>query len=150
MKKCCLDEFYTYKQSVTFLQPCWDTCCKQGDIHKSVTCMWVLSCLKANLQHHITYRCTVRKCGTLVFRPNIDLIPSLQDNVEAKAVRVHRKVIWNQHEITTPRWPQPQNTYKKGLVWQKLPFEPDMLAIDKFIDKTDSQVWSTICLLDVR
>ena len=50
----------------------------QGDIHKSVTCMWVLSSLKANLQHHITYRCPVCKYGTLIFRPNTDLIPSLQ------------------------------------------------------------------------
>ena len=67
---------------------------KQGDIHKSVTCMWVLSSLKANLQHHITYRCPVCKYGTLIFRPNTDLITLLtKDNVEAQAVRVHQKVI---------------------------------------------------------
>ena len=45
---------------------------------KSASYMWLLSGLTANLQHHMTYTCKVRKYGTLIYRPNTDLIPSLQ------------------------------------------------------------------------
>ena len=49
---------------------------QQGSV-VSVSAMWVLSGLAANLQHHMTYSCMIRKYGTLLYRSNTDLIPSL-------------------------------------------------------------------------
>ncbi len=46
-------------------------------IKKLVTSRWVLSSLTATLQYHIAYKCTVRKYGTLIYRPNTDLLPVL-------------------------------------------------------------------------
>ncbi len=48
-----------------------------GDIAKMVTSRWVLSSLTAAVQNHIAYKCTVRKYGTLIYRPNADLRPAL-------------------------------------------------------------------------
>ena len=46
---------------------------------KDVSSRYVLSSLTASLQHHITYSCKVRKYGTLVHRPNADLVPLLSE-----------------------------------------------------------------------
>jgi len=46
---------------------------------EAITSRWVLSDLTANLQHHIAYSCKVRKYGTLVYRPNTDLVPLLTE-----------------------------------------------------------------------
>ena len=54
--------------------------------HKATT-MYILSGLTANLQHHVTCKCKVRKYGTLVFRPFTDLTASLQ------------QAMWNLHQI---------------------------------------------------
>ena len=124
---------------------------EKGDIHKLVTCMWVLSILRANLQHHITYRCTVCKYGTLIFRPNTDLIPSLQ------------KTMWRLRQLeSTSKASETRiksqhlddlNQRVHGNIQTLLsrkhvsPFEHDMLNIDKFIEEADPQLWNTICLL---
>ena len=108
--------------------------------------MWILSSLKANLQRHITYRCPVRKCGTLIFRPNIDLIPSLQ------------KTIWRLRQLKCTGKSSETNMKSQHLddlnhrihqkierlVLQKLLFEPEMLAIDKFIDKMNPRMQHTL------
>ena len=40
---------------------------------------WILSELTAKLQYHMVYSCKVRKYGTLVYRPNSDLILLLSE-----------------------------------------------------------------------
>ena len=47
------------------------------DITQLVTSRWILSNLTATLQDHMTYKCSVRKYGTLIYRPNTDLRPTL-------------------------------------------------------------------------
>ena len=42
-----------------------------------VTSRWVLSNLTATLKHHLMYNCIVRKYGTLLYRPQVDLKPAL-------------------------------------------------------------------------
>ena len=46
---------------------------------KSVSSRCILSHLTASLEHHITYSCKVQKYGTLVYRPNTDLVPLLSE-----------------------------------------------------------------------
>ena len=46
-------------------------------ITQVITSRWILSCLTATLQHHITYACKIRKYGTLVYRPNTAFIGPL-------------------------------------------------------------------------
>ena len=43
-----------------------------GDINKLVRVRWILSNVTANLHHHISYTCTTRKFGTLIYRSNLD------------------------------------------------------------------------------
>ena len=47
-----------------------------GDI-KLVTPAFILSHLTATLQQHIQYNCTIRKFGTLLFRPGTNLVKPL-------------------------------------------------------------------------
>ena len=42
-----------------------------------VTSRWVLNNLTATLKHHLMYNCSVRKYGTLLYRPQVDLRPAL-------------------------------------------------------------------------
>ena len=43
------------------------------DITQLVTSRWILSNLTTTLQDHMAYKCSVRKYGTLIYRPNTDL-----------------------------------------------------------------------------
>ena len=42
-----------------------------------VTARWIRSNLVVNLGNHFSYACRVRKCGTLLYRTNGDLLKSL-------------------------------------------------------------------------
>ena len=44
------------------------------DLENLVSSRWVLSNLVLNLKHHITYHCSVLKYGTVLYRPNTDLL----------------------------------------------------------------------------
>lgn len=122
---------------------------KQGDIHKSVTCMWALSSLKANLQHHITYRYPVCKYGTLIFRPNTDLIPFLQKTMwklrqlecTGKSSETNMK---SQHlddlNHMQNTWKHRTPAYARGSLW---PGHAWYWQVHWW----NSQVWNTICLL---
>jgi hypothetical protein len=48
------------------------------DAQKPITNVWILSNLTANIHYHLDSVCMVCKYGALIFRPNTDLIPSLQ------------------------------------------------------------------------
>ena len=41
--------------------------CDNVDIRQLIRARWILSNLTANLQHHISYSCTTRKFGTLIY-----------------------------------------------------------------------------------
>ena len=60
------------------------------ELQSMVSSRWVLSSLTANLQHHITCSCKVRKYGTLLYRPNTDLRVELSQalwNVKSSPLR---------------------------------------------------------------
>ena len=47
------------------------------DREQCFTARWVLSNLKNSLQHHLNYVCKIRKCGTLLYRSNGDVLVAL-------------------------------------------------------------------------
>ena len=63
------DKFYAEAANLTGQE--------QPEIKKSVTPTFVLSNLVSTLQHHLAYSCTVRKYGTLLYRPGSDLTKPL-------------------------------------------------------------------------
>ena len=49
------------------------------NVYTLVRARWILSNLTVNLHHHMSYTCTTRKFGTLIYRSNSDLtIPLAQ------------------------------------------------------------------------
>ncbi len=126
---------------------------ERGDIRKLVTNMWVLSMLTANLQHHIIYRCPVRKYGTLVLRPNTDPIPSLQRAMwklrqleSTSSSKASETTIRSQHldDLNQRVHRMSQKIQSRDY---ECPFEQERLDIDKCIEEVDPEVWHTICLL---
>lgn len=53
----------------------------QGTETKTISSIWVLSNLTNALQHHLVYSCKARKYGTLLYRPNTDLVSLLQQSL---------------------------------------------------------------------
>ena len=47
----------------------------------SITSLWILSNLTNALQHHLVYTCKARKYGTLLYRPNTNLVALLQQSL---------------------------------------------------------------------
>jgi hypothetical protein len=50
---------------------------------QSITARWVLSNLTTALKHHLSYVCKIRKCGTLLYRSNGDIILALTNALYA-------------------------------------------------------------------
>ena len=125
-----------------------------GDVNQLVRARWILSNLTVNLQHHISYTCTTRKFGTLIFRSNSDLaIPLAQ-------------ALWKQRN-TIPSIPDPQ-TPETGMAvdtntlqdlntcihsqiqyWlsRGKPTDTNDINIDKWISETNPKLWDMICSL---
>ena len=107
---------------------------------------WILSELKAKLQHHMVYSCKVRKYGTLVYRPNSDLILLLSEAMWK---------LWNV-ESTQGERPEVSGCINQLVLSQirtflakdaQAPFEYDEVNFDDLINQIDPQLWRVICLL---
>ena len=113
---------------------------------------WTLSEVTAKLQHHMVYSCKVRKYGTLVYRPNSDLILLLSE------------VMWKLWNVESTQGERPevsgctdQFDHINQLVLSQIktflakdaqaPFEYDEVNFDDLINQIDSQLWRVICLL---
>ena len=57
------------------LNTCTKICASEGE--HALTARWVLSNLTSSLQHHLSYVCKIRKCGTLLYRTNGDILVAL-------------------------------------------------------------------------
>ena len=133
----------------------------ETEIKTTVTSLWVLSNLTSALQHHLAYSCKTRKYGTLLYRPNTDLVPLLQQCLSKL----------RQHEIKgrKPQSPQtaqspPQklgmedvlddlnvqllNQCRRYLDKDKMFVdEYSSLNIDKEIDQINPTLWKAISML---
>ena len=145
---------------------------EEDNVVKLVPSTWLLSGLTANLKHHITYSCKVhiaysckvRKYGTILYRPNADLLPSIQ------------KAMWRVRHLELARGePQPEsnpntmhdtctqppdrrvlddlndrvhNEVRRLLAANvHTPMKHDQLDVERFIQEADPQLWQAVCLL---
>ncbi len=136
----------------------------------SVSAMWLLSGLTTNFEHHMTYSCKIRKYGTLLYRPNTDLLPSLQKAMwtirqlevtkgelqsqlaDAK-LQARSKSTCTSQDGSSRKVLDELNDDVHSEIRRQLakisqtPFEHDQLDIDASIEEADPQLWEAICLL---
>ena len=128
------------------------------DIMKLFQARWVLSSLTAALDYHLSYKCTVRRYGTLLYRSNLDIRPALtqalwklrnsanlgacvtndqgssmisttKDILQELNVRVHSQIkYWLQKDAHSP-------------------IDHSETNIQKLIQEMDPQLWEAISLL---
>ena len=124
---------------------------------EAITSRWVLSDLTANLQHHIAYSCKVRKYGTLVYRPNTDLVPLLTEamwrlrNAETMQSKgsedtdsANRPTTDNLDDLNQIIHSQISTFLAKDA---HSPIEHDEVNFDDLIRQIHPDLWSAICLL---
>ena len=126
------------------------------NVPKLLTSRWVLSSLRATLQKHIAYNCTVRKYGTLIYRPQTDLRPVLaealwrihnmsthvpQESPEVKTVRTDTEVL---EELNTHLHCQIKTLLARDAV---APIDHDNLDVEELIADMDPKLWEAITLL---
>ena len=138
------------------------------DLHESeaqtkVTSLWVLSNLTSALQHHLVYACKARKYGTLLYRPNTDLVPLLQQPL-SKLRQHEKKVLQAQTPQTIHSPPQKLgledvlddlnaqilDQCRRYLGRDKMfvdKFEYSTLDTDREIDQMNPTLWKAICML---
>ena len=112
---------------------------------------WLRSQLSSLLEHHMTYRCSVRKYGTLLYRYGGDLVHALtvslatstgSDNTEDEGHRerltqVCRSLNNKCHAQINKMIQEDSNS----------PHRIEQFEIDKFIDTLDPDIWEAICFL---
>ena len=126
---------------------------------EDVSSRYILSSLTASLQHHITYSCKVRKYGTLVHRPNADLVPLLSEALwKLRMTQSHQQ---EKPPVTGSTTPPPtsvmgglnqldtlvQNQISSFLSKGCFPFEHDELDFNGVIEQIDPKLWEAICIL---
>ena len=127
-----------------------------------VSSRWVLSDLTANLQHHIAYSCKVRKYGTLIYRPNADLVSLLSEAMwklqNAETVPDETtEVTFSTDSSTTDSSTTDSLDDLNKLIHTQIstflakdshsPFEHDELNFDNIIEQIHPKLWNAICLL---
>ncbi len=134
---------------------------------KGITSRWILSDLTANLQHHIAYSCKVRKYGTLVYRPNADLLSLLSKEVW-KLRNSNSSQDYSFMDSGTTGSSTDSGTMAMGtlercfdhlsqLIFTQINtfcatdaqsiFDYDELDLDDLIKQIDPQLWNAVCLL---
>ena len=136
------------------------------DLHEAeaqiaVVSLWVLSNLTSALQHHLVYTCKACKYGTLLYRPNTDLVPLLQQSL-SKLHQHEKKVLQTQPPQTIHSPPkklrmknalddlnaQILHQCRRYLGRDKIFVdEYSTLNIDKEIDQMNPTLWKAICML---
>ena len=122
-----------------------------------VSSRWVLSDLTANLQHHIAYSCKVRKYGTLIYRPNADLVSLLSEAMwklqNAETVPDEKTEVTDSTDSSTTDSLDDLNKLIHTQISTYLakdshsPFEHDELNFDNIIEQIHPKLWNAICLL---
>ncbi len=88
--------------------------------------MWLLSGLTANLKQHIAYSYKVGKYGTILYRPNADLLPALQ------------KAMWRVRHLQLAR-SEPQLESNLNDIHESTQ-HPDRRVLDELNDRVHSEV----------
>ncbi len=135
------------------------------DIGSTVTPNWLRSQLSSLLDHHMAFRCSVRKYGTVLYRHGGDLLHAL--NVNLGQMRHQSRQSDHNREGTDPVVEKNESDFqeKLGEVCLALnskihtcinniqkedidePVSIEDIDMNKFIGNLDPDVWQAICLL---
>ena len=152
------------QRNVLLLQTVHDIFCRyvnemaQGlKINKVVSSAWILSNLTVALGKHITYTCSTRKFGTIIYRSNSDLVPALshalwkirnmpKDQESGTDIGIETT---SQSLDVLDKLNEKAHSRIKTLLAQctEHPYEHDKINIDKMIEDTDPILWEAVCKL---
>ena len=123
---------------------------------KSLSSRCILSEITAKYQHHVTYTCKVRKHGTLVYRPNSDIL-SLLSEAMWKLKQTHVEPVTNDVLNTCENTDTCDIGHVNKLIHAQIesylsanaeaPLDYDDLHLDEHIAKIDPQLWNAMCVL---
>ena len=126
-----------------------------AQLAQQVTSRQLLSQLKVNLKHHITYECKAKKFGTLVYRPETDM-----GRVLTKHLWKHRAAQKHQPKHETRQQQTDRETVQRLLdsindkVHDQIKkhlaaddFDHRNIDFEELISTSDDMLWETIWLL---
>ena len=132
---------------------------QQCSLHSIANPTWLLSQLSALLEQHMSYRCSVKKYGTVLYRYGGDLLHALnvslgqsrtKSSVELKSdpSEQHDQFQKHLHEVCVTLNAKCHVATKK-LVNENLGFQHliEKVDIGKCIDDLDPDLWKAICLI---
>ncbi len=112
---------------------------------------WVRNSLSFLLHHHMAYKCTIRKYGTLLYRLGGDLVHALTvalgqgsttlQPIDGNATSMLTKVCKN---INSKLHDQANKLIAADSV---KPHNIEQLNVDAFIDDLDPTIWKAVCLI---
>ena len=130
---------------------------------QGVSARWVLSNLTTTLKHHLSYVCKIRKCGTLLYRSNGDILLALTNalhklhrpavaectprNVGESVDAAHTetdcmKIALN--DISSAMHDQIQVFLKEDA---KCPYHFDQVDISSLVSQINPTLWRAICTI---
>ena len=115
---------------------------------------WLLSELSALLQHHMAYRCSVKRYGTVLYRYGGDLLHALNVSLGKLRAYVHKEVELDNSHFETKLTEVCNNlTAKCHAATQQMienqgnPDEIETLDFEKLIKNLDPDLWKAMCLI---
>ena len=126
------------------------------DVERLVTANWLRSQLSFLLEHHLAFRCSVKRYGTVLYRYGGDLLHAL--NVSLGSSRAQTSTCNNtgpdedfQHDLTKVCLALNAKSHEsiKKMLRQDaiIPQNIEDIDIEKCISELDQDVWRAICLL---
>ena len=122
--------------------------------------MWVLSMLSTHFEHHITWACTAKKYGTLLYRPGTDMIAPLQQamwRVQHSKAKLEGHTAATGEADKTCSLDETLNSLNAKVHAQirkelsqnrQIPFDPlKDFDITTLVDNVDADLWRAICTL---
>ena len=114
------------------------------------TSTWLRSSLSSLLKHHMAYKCTIPKYGTLIYRYGGDLIHALtvalgqghQSNMHSSEKDAMLTQVCQ--NINSKLHTQVNKLIKSDSVQ---PHKIEQFDVDEFVDDLDPTIWKAVCLL---
>ena len=133
-----------------------------SDLKETFSTRWVLSNLTSSLQHHLSYACKIKKCGTVLYRANGDILSALT-NALYKLTKCCKHSTDHKQNQSESEPSCDQNSMQVALnevntnvlneiysflrVDRVVPFSFEKLDISAFVSKINPALWKAICTI---
>ena len=133
-----------------------------SDLKETFSTRWVLSNLTSSLQHHLGYACKLKKCGTVLYRANGDILSALR-NALYKLTKCCKHSTDHKQNQSESEPSCDQNSMQVALnevntnvlneiysflrVDRVVPFSFEKLDISAFVSKINPALWKAICTI---